>query len=365
MASIGPDRLTLEVEEVALEIARIPSPTFSEADRRKAVAALWEERGLASSVDDAGNLVARIRTGATPGLLVCAHLDTVFSESVPHEFERTNGRLVGPGIGDDSLGLAALCVLGDVLASDVAAEVWVAATVGEEGLGDLVGIKHLLENPPMEIGALIAVEGTLYGRIVNRAVGSVRWRVSLQGPGGHAWHEADRPSAVHAAAQMVSALDGIGSPEDEAIAVNVGTISGGETINARAQHAQFDVDLRAEHGDHLANLVAEAELILAEDRGVDVSVEVIGDRPAGILSPGHPLVRAGLEALRAQGVQPKLAAASTDANAAGARGLPAIAVGISAGGDEHTDREWVSREHIASGVRALAETIERAARDLG
>lgn len=354
-----------EVLARAVEIAEVPAPTFAEDDRRALLRSWWVEKGLSPEPDDAGNLRARVTSGRGPALMVCAHLDTVFPATVDHAVVEESGRLVGPSIGDDSLGLAALTVLADLLSADLGREVWIVATTGEEGHGDLAGVRHAIAHPPAALGALLAVEGTLFGEVVTRGVGSVRWRVTLAGPGGHAWHEAARPSAVHELGRIITRLDALADRAQHEASVNVGSAGGGEAINARARDAWLELDLRAVDASQLQRLAADADAIVRDVQDLDVSVEVIGERPAGSVDPSHFLVANAAAALRDQGVEPQFTAASTDANAAHAVGLPAIALGITTGGNEHTEQEWIDTAPVAKGMAALASTIVEAAGRLG
>jgi acetylornithine deacetylase/succinyl-diaminopimelate desuccinylase-like protein len=208
------------------------------------------------------------------------------------------------------------------------------------------------------IDAVIAVEGNYFGRVSATGVGSLRWRVTVDGPGGHAWEAADIPSAVHAVAAMVVDLAAL-RVHAARTAVNVGRIGGGEAINARARAAWFELDLRADDPSALEILEQDAKAAVdARQRdGLDVRIDEIGRRPAGGLDAHHPLVVAAAAALEDAGVAPVFVATSTDANAAHDRGIPAVAVGITTGGGEHTLREWVDTAPIADGLQALAATV--------
>lgn len=358
MNDTAADRLASMVLERTVELAEIPAPTHEEAHRAERVSAWWRADGHeAVDVDDAGNVWARLRTGDGPALLVCAHLDTVFGADVDHRVRNEDGRMIGPSVGDDSIGVAALSSIAELLeVSSGAMPVWVAATVGEEGLGNLRGVKHALADPPQPIRAVIAVEGNYLGRVSTVAVGSVRWRVEMRGPGGHAWEESSAPSAVHEAAgavhQMVSLTTG-----RPGVSLNIGRMRGGEAINARARSAWFEVDLRADDRGVLESLEAECRRVLGTVAGVEVLIEQLGDRPAGRMDSGHPLVVAASDALRGIGREPRLVATSTDANAALDAGLPAIAVGVTEGAGEHTPDEWIATAPVAAGLRALAVTV--------
>ncbi len=358
MSVTSADQLAATVLARTVELAEIPAPTNDEARRAARVSAWWREDGHDSvDIDATGNVWARLRAGNGPALLVCAHLDTVFGNDVDHRVRHQRGRMIGPSVGDDSIGVAALSAMAGLLEPPGdAMPVWIVATVGEEGLGNLCGVRSALADPPEPLAALIAVEGNYLGRVSTVAVGSVRWRVEMRGPGGHAWEESSAPSAVHEAATLVHRLVSL-TQGREGVSLNVGRMSGGEAINARAQSAWFEVDLRADDSAALQTLEAKCRALLERTLGVELRIEDLGNRPAGRMDPGHALVVAATDALRGIGRQPRLASTSTDANAALDAGLPAIAVGVTEGSGEHTPREWIATAPVASGLRALAATV--------
>jgi tripeptide aminopeptidase len=349
--------LVQQVVDRTIALASMPAPTGEEGARAELVASWWRSDGFDDVHSDAtGNVWSRARGGTGPAVVLAAHLDTVFGREVAHDIVRDGHTLRGPGVGDDAVGIAGI----GAAALAVAAEgppVWLCATVGEEGLGNLAGISAALDAPPVDVGALLAVEGNYLGRVSTIGVGSARRRVRIAGPGGHAWEAADVPSAVHHAAVMVAEF--VGAPRKQATAVNVGRIGGGEGINVRAREAWFDVDLRADDPSALAELLRALEEIVANTpEPLRAELEPIGDRPAGRLDPGAPLVRAAENALAAEGIAVTNPATSTDANAAHARGVPAVAVGVTTGAGEHTTEEWIDIVPISAGVRALAATVD-------
>jgi acetylornithine deacetylase/succinyl-diaminopimelate desuccinylase-like protein len=293
--------------------------------------------------------------------VLAAHLDTVFGSETDHSVKRSGDRLIGPGVGDDGVAIAALGAVGRLLiSSEGSGPVFLLATVGEEGLGNLAGARHAVSSPPAELGALIAVEGNYLGKLGTTGVGSRRWRVVVTGPGGHAWEQSGAPSAVHEAARIVTALSGIKTVAG-ASSLNVGTLDGGESINARARRAHFDLDLRGADEDTLASLETDARRVLQAPptNGLNVELSEIGRRPGGRIEAGHPLLRAAREALEARRVAWKEVATSTDANAAHAVGLPALALGVTTGAGEHTPEEWIDLGPIAEGIAVLADTVVR------
>jgi acetylornithine deacetylase/succinyl-diaminopimelate desuccinylase-like protein len=261
-------------------------------------------------------------------------------------------------VGDDSIGVAALpAVARLVRPGPGTGPLWLVATVGEEGTGNLAGIRHALEHAPAPVAAVIAIEGNYLGRVVITGVGSVRWRVRYHGPGGHAWERSQAPSAVHAAAAACSLLAGLDVAGARS-SVNIGTIGGGEAINARAREAWFEADLRADSAPALAGLVDQARAIVsAADGQLRVDIDELGSRPAGGVGESSPLAGAAVAAHQRAGVPVEFGAASTDANAAYAAGIPAVALGVTRGQGEHTPAEWIETGPVAEGLTVLAETI--------
>jgi acetylornithine deacetylase/succinyl-diaminopimelate desuccinylase-like protein len=271
---------------------------------------------------------------------------------------------MGPSVGDDSVAVASLPALGTVLAeSPGTAPVLLVATVGEEGLGNLAGALHAVNQPPMPLGAFIAIEGNYLGRLATTGVGSSRHRVTVRTLGGHAWEAPTAPSAIHQAAAMVTALAAL-PVVPGASSLNVGRFSGGEAINARAREASFDLELRASEVEQLAGLEAAVDAVLSRSRadagpGVEIHVQGIGKRPAGRLDPGHPLLAAAKAAHEEAGWPCVEMAASTDANAAHAAGIPALALGVTTGSGEHTPGEWVDIAPIGEGLAIIVGSVVR------
>jgi tripeptide aminopeptidase len=361
---LSPAELAGIVLRRTTELAQIPAPPGAEQRRAELVRDWWTADGLQPRIDEAGNVraaIGDIRNGPG-GLLVCAHLDTVFAADAPHQVRAAPGRLTGPSVGDDSVGVAALSAVAS-LTSSGSAPFWIVATVGEEGMGNLAGIRHTLTHPPGPVTTVIAIEGNYLGRVVITGVGSVRLRVSYTGPGGHAWEQAGAPSAVHAAAAAATAIAGVTVPGAR-FSVNIGSIGGGEAINARASHAWLEADLRADSMTALEQLEGQARLAIAaaagdsRTGGLVAEITELGRRPAGSISRSSPLAQAAAAALAAAGIAPEFGAASTDANAAHAAGIPAVALGVTRGAGEHTPAEWIETSGVPAGLAALAATID-------
>ena len=345
--------------ELAQEIARVAAPTGDEVDRARLVADLFRATGIADiSIDDINDVVA-IQKGRTSdqSVLLAAHTDTVFVRETPLEIYRDERKAYGPGVGDNSLGVAAVILIHEMLAEmdiEPATDILLTGNVGEEGLGNLRGINRVLDAHP-EIGGVVAVEGQNLGRITHIAVGSHRLRVTVTGPGGHSWGDFGNPSAIHAAAQLINQLDRIPLTQSPKTTLSVGMINGGISINSIAPSVTFDVDLRSTNPGSLKRVVdrAYAALTSRDDR-IDIDIEVLGTRPAGQAAASSRIVTSAAEILRSLSCPPSADASSTDANAAIARGIPAICIGMTTGGNAHRIDEFIDVPPVATGLAQLA-----------
>lgn len=345
-------------------IAQTPAPTFEEEARGELMARLWTDLGYHTERDEAGNVLTRLTPPGTegrPALLLAAHLDTVFARGTDVTVREERGRLVGPGVGDNSASLAVVTALLRELRGQehtLRRPLWVAANVGEEGLGDLRGAKFLLARHRPHLGAFVAVDGYL-GVAVTRAVGVRRYRAAFLGPGGHSWGD-QAPSALHAMGEAIGALYGLPRPLTPRTTLNVGLASGGTSINSIAGGAELLLDLRSLDPGALADLDTRAQAALyaaAREVGVSVRLERVGDRPGGDLGAELLLDLVREASLEAR-IDLRLASSSTDANAAVPHGLPAIALGVYRGGNAHREDEWVQASSLGPGLRFLRRVVE-------
>jgi acetylornithine deacetylase/succinyl-diaminopimelate desuccinylase-like protein len=233
--------------------------------------------------------------------------------------------------------------------------VWVVGTVGEEGLGDLRGARAATDRLGSDIGAVVAVEGSFFGRVSHTAVGSRRWRVEMKAEGGHSWHDFGHASAVHALTRAAAAITRIEVPSDPRTTFNIGEIGGGTGVNVIAERAHLVLDMRSVDGAALDRLAGSVRQILDSVRGegIEVTVTEVGNRPAGRVAVTHPLVQTCAAILSYLGSQPLYAAASTDANVPLGRGIPAVTLGVTRGGGAHTRGEWIDLAPMVHGVRQL------------
>lgn len=355
-----------QVLNEALAIQSIPAPTFHEQARAAHVQKKLNALLLPDvAQDDAGNVHA-CTPGANrdrPALLISAHLDTVFppETNLTVRHDETAKIIYGPGLGDNSLGVAALLGLAQkfhdlkiVPATDIH---WLATT-GEEGLGNLRGMRRAYEKLSNRLGLGIIIEGMGLGRIYHAGLGVRRLRVSVMGPGGHSWLHAGQPSAVHHLLRLGAALvDEIRPPVDPRSSFNVGLISGGTSINSLAAEASLATDLRSVDAATLTSL--EDQMVAVVNRfsnisALEVSTAIIGDRPSARLPLQHPLVRTAQGVLEHLGYERiSLEIGSTDANIPLAAGMPAVCIGITGGGNAHTINEFIETAPIAIGMQQL------------
>ncbi len=361
------NELAANVIREALAIQAIPAPTFEEAPRAQAVLSRLAAAELSDvATDDIHNVYARTpgRDPSRPALLVSAHLDTVFpaSTNLSTHDDPEHGHIYGPGLGDNSLGLAGMLTLARQFAQHQvtpAADIWWVATVGEEGLGDLRGIRHACDKLKDRLGLGIIIEGMGIGRVYHAGLGVRRLQVSVSGPGGHSWLHSDRPSAIHHLLQIGAALvEQVHPSQQPKSSFNIGLISGGASINTRAPNASLSIDLRSEDTTTLRYLEQQVNRIVehtARPPEIRVSVTVIGDRPSASLSPAHPLVQAGVATLAQTGFSaPVLEIGSTDANIPLALGVPTVCIGLTTGGDAHSRGEYIDTAPLTYGMQRAA-----------
>jgi tripeptide aminopeptidase len=353
-----------DVLELTTRIAAIPSPTNDEEARSRFVEQLLVGEGLAIERDRLSDVVATIpgRLGPAAGcgsLLIAAHLDTVFTRETPLAIERSAERLSGPGVGDNSLAVATAIKLARLLriAGEVpAVDLLVTGNVGEEGLGNLRGIREVLADRPT-VGAVIALEGHNLGRITHVAVGSRRYRITATGPGGHSWGDFGRPSAIHGLSKLIAELDAIPLPRSPKTTLNVGTICGGVSVNTISPSATCLVDLRSTDETALRRLSERVGRLTKQGSRSDAmhyELEPIGERPAGVVSIESPIVMTAARTLKILGVEPSFDASSTDANVPIAAGLPAVCIGLTTGGNVHRIDEFVDTAPVTTGIAQLA-----------
>jgi acetylornithine deacetylase/succinyl-diaminopimelate desuccinylase-like protein len=364
-------------------LSAIPAPTGEERARGTRVAQMLADAGLDDvAIDEVGNVrgwFGKRETG-NDCVVVAAHLDTVFGPELDVSVSRKGPRLEGPGIADNARGLAALITVGESLVRGsvrTKRPVLFAATVGEEGSGDLRGVRHLLGpsgRPAVRPSSFIALDGAGIERIVHRALGARRYHVTYAGPGGHSWAAYGVANPAHAVGRAIDLIAKLPTHHAPRTTHSVVRLGGGTSLNCIPQAAWFDVDLRSEDPRELERLDTAVHAVLHEalseenrqrmpgSAPLTLEVRRVGDRPSGLTPRTHPLVQAAVAATRAVGHEHQLACASTDANVPISLGVPAVALGAGGrSGDAHLPTEWYENDKGALGiVRALLVTTAMA-----
>lgn len=379
-------QLDAQYDRVIADLIRItetPAPPFKEAARAALFAQMLRDAGLKDVTIDAEGNVLALRPGREEGpvFVVSAHLDTVFPEGTPIKVTREGERLLAPGIGDDSLGLASLLVWARLLDANgltTRQPLLFVGTVGEEGAGDLRGVRHLFTKGAYagRVGAFLSVDNADAGRIVNAAVGSRRYRLAFKGPGGHSYGAFGIVNPMGAMAEAVRGIHAIAVPTEPRTTYAATVVAGGTSVNAIPDLVTLDVDMRS--GDPAALRVLEQAVLAAAEAGVAaenaarstragaiaLDPQLIGDRPAGSTPADHPLVTATVRASRAAGFTGRLGESSTDSNIPMSLGIPALTIGTGAGGGRtHSVEEYLEtgRDQFVAGLSVgLAIILEHA-----
>jgi tripeptide aminopeptidase len=348
------------ITEEHIRICSVPASPFGEEERAEYLREKFIALGLSEvEIDEEGNCLGMLAgTSLSPLLVVSAHLDTVFSPDTDFTIVKSGERLLAPGIADDGCGLAALIAIAQAIQTEkigLEGSILFVGTVGEEGEGNLRGVRYLLTRGrwASKVDAFLSFDGPGMDRITHRALGSRRYRVEILGPGGHSWGDFGLPNPVHALGRAVSKLAGYPLPRDPRTTFNVGRIEGGTTVNAIPDRATMDVDLRSGSEAELRRLDSyfrravrqaadeENENRRPGDPLLDLKVDLIGERPTGETPADSSLVELAVEATKMFGVEPQLDQSSTDSNLPISLGIPAITLGAGGtSGATHTLAEW-------------------------
>ena len=367
--------------EEQIRITEIPAPPFMEDERAAYYLEQLRARGLNDAwIDNEGNAIGRRpgignsdgnSAGNLPLLLIGAHLDTVFPPEVDVSVSFRDGRYYAPGIGDDSRGLAVLLAVIEVLAEsgiETGADILFTGNVGEEGRGDLRGVKALFRDHP-EIDGFISVDGVRMSRITIGGTGSRRFEFRFSGPGGHSFGAFGLASATHAMGRAIARIADLRTPGYPKTTFTVGTVAGGTSVNSIAADAVFAIDMRSNSPEELARLEAQARqaaiAAVAEENArwnngeITVDFVLIGDRPTGLTPVGSPIVQAAALAFDANRIPLReLGISSTDSNVPMSLGIPAITMaGGGDGGGAHSPGEWFAPEESHLGPQTVLLTI--------
>jgi tripeptide aminopeptidase len=344
--------------EQQVSICEVPAPPFKEQKRAEEFERRLRSFGYADArIDAEGNVIAEIGAGDGPTVMIAGHLDTVFPEATNVKTTRTGNRIAGPGIGDDCRGLAVVLTLAKVFKETgltPKGRVFLVGNVGEEGPGNLRGVRHLLTKEfPGKIDYFISVDGAGEASIVSRAVGSHRYTISFEGPGGHSYGAFGMANPMHAMGRAIAKIADLPVPARPRVTYNVGIVRGGTSVNTITPLAQMDVDMRSESAEALQDIDtrirAAVDAAIKEEVArwpnsrapVTVKFDTIGIRPTGGQADDAPIVQTAMAAARMVGWTPRTSASSTDANLPISLGIPAIT--IDGGGRSfgaHGTEEW-------------------------
>ena len=368
------DKNAAWVTDKQIRLTEIPAPEFAEARRGAALKELFAASGLQIRVDRIGNVIGeRAGSDAKSVILISAHLDTVFPPDTDVHVKRTGARIYAPGISDNGAGLAALVGLARALSeSRVRTEktIVLAGDVGEEGEGNLRGIRALVDAYGSRLTAIIALDGPSADHITTQAIASQRWEVTVTGPGGHSWSDFGVPNPITAISRGIVGFSSVSLPDDPRSTYNFGVLEGGTSVNSIPSRAVLKVDLRSEDERELARL--EKSLRDAMQSGMNdelsatqsardtlqISFRSLGTRPAGKLPDDSPLLATIRNVDRFLGNRSRLERSSTDANIPLSLGIPAVAIGGGGkGGGSHTLDEWYDPTGRELGLKRLFFTV--------
>jgi acetylornithine deacetylase/succinyl-diaminopimelate desuccinylase-like protein len=358
------------ITDQQIRLTEIPAPEFDEARRGEFLKQIFEANGLQVHTDKLGNVIGE-RAGSDPNsvVLLAAHLDTVFAQGTDVHVKRDGSRLTAPGIADNGAGLAALAALARVLNDTnirTKSTIVLAGDVGEEGEGNLRGIRALVEAYRSKLVAVIAVDGASTEHITTQGIASHRFEVVITGPGGHSWSDFGAPNPITALARGIVRFSNVPVPDDPRSSYNFGTIEGGTSVNSIPARAAVKVDLRSEQESEVVKMekaLRDAmqtglrdELAAANESSdaLQITFRSLGARPAGKISDNAPLVDTIRSVDRFLGNRSRLERSSTDANIPLSLGVPAVSLGGGGrGGGSHTLAEWYDASGRDLGVKRL------------
>jgi acetylornithine deacetylase/succinyl-diaminopimelate desuccinylase-like protein len=303
-------------------------------------------------------------SGGGPKVLLAAHLDTVFPRGTDLTVRREGSKLYAPGIRDNSFGVTSLLWLIKALKEfniQLPGDLICVATSGEEGLGDLKGMKAVMERFHKETDYVIAIDGGL-GGLTNGGITSRRFKVTLTAAGGHSYGAFGASSAIHSMGRMIAGIADLKVPTNPKTTFNVGVVSGGNSVNSIAATAEMLIDMRSEQRDTLMKLEGELMAILEDVKnrdGIEYKAELLGDRPGGATPPDHPLVTTIQALQESLGVKSDLRSSSTDANVPIGYGIPAVCMGCATGGNAHRLDEWLDTENIDIGMTLIVQVVAK------
>jgi len=361
-----------------VRITEIPAPPFHEGARAAYMKKLLSAAGLRVEIDGTGNVIGEYAGTSQDIVMLAAHMDTVFPAGTNVSVKREGGRLLAPGISDNGTGLAALVVIARALREakiKTNNTILFVADVGEEGEGNLRGMRALVDAYKKRLKYVIALDGSATEYVTTAALASRRVEISITGPGGHSWSDFGTPNPIHALGRGIGRFVAARVPESPRTSFNIGEIEGGTSVNSIPARAQMKVDLRSESDMELGKIESflrdsvqsgiDEEMAAARDRGMaggtttlDLKISVLGVRPAGELPENSPLLAALLAADTRLGNRSRRERSSTDANIPLSVGIHAISIGAGGrSGGAHTTEEWFEPTGRELGLQRVALTL--------
>jgi tripeptide aminopeptidase len=364
--------------EEQIRITEIPAPPFQESVRAAYMKKVLASTGLRAEMDDTGNVIGEWPGSSPEIVMLTAHLDTVFPAGTDVHVKREGGRLLAPGISDNGTGLAALVALSKAFREakiKTTKTILFVADVGEEGEGNLRGMRALVEAYKKRLKFVLALDGSATEYVTTAALASRRVEITITGPGGHSWSDFGAPNPIHAMGRGIGRFVTAHVPESPRTSFNIGEIEGGTSVNSIPSSAHMKVDLRSESETELAALETllrdavkagiDEEMSAARERGMagssnmlNLKINVLGVRPAGELPENSPLLAALLAADNQLGNRSRRERSSTDANIPLSLGIPAISLGAGGrSGGAHTLEEWYDPAGRELGLQRVALTV--------
>lgn len=354
-----------------IELTQIPAPPFQEQKRAERYKQMLKEAGIDSIwMDEVGNVIA-LRKGKGNGKTVVleAHLDTVFPLETDVTVKTKGDTLFAPGIGDDTRGLSMILTIVKSMNQaglSTSSDILFAGTVGEEGLGDLRGVRNLFKPGSRKIDSYIAIDGGDIGRVNNKGLGSLRYKILFKGPGGHSWGAFGLANPHHAMGKAIDYFDKAAAAYVAAgpkTSYNVGRIGGGTSINSIPFETWIEVDMRSISEEKLKGIekillaqmnaaIKDYNTTVKKGAKLTIHIEKIGERPSGELPDNLPLVQRAVAATEFFNARPYLTRGSTNSNIPISLGIPAITIGRGGkGGGAHSLDEWWLNDNGAESIK--------------
>lgn len=374
------DALEAQTNADLIALTELAAPPFMEDKRAQAYQQLFKEAGADQVwIDEVGNVIA-LKKGKEGNKVVAldAHLDTVFPEGTDVTVQQKGDTLYAPGIGDDTRGLAMVLAVFKAIKEkkiETKADVWFVGSVGEEGLGDLRGVKHLFKEGAPKIDAWISIDGGAIGRVNNAGLGSVRYKAMFTGKGGHSWGAFGLANPHHALGYAIKEFtENAKKYTDQGLktSFNIGRIGGGTSVNSIPFESWMEVDMRSVDKNRLSEIDSIFKMSMQNgldaynatgiEDGIALELIKIGDRPSGELPLDTPLVQRAIGVTKLFGYEPSLTRGSTNSNIPIAMGIPAVTIGRGGeGGGAHSLNEWWLNKNGAAAIKlALLLTVAEA-----